>query len=165
MMPSSTRGRVVVSVLALFALAQLYQPRRDNPNPTSGAIFDDPSTPPRVVEILERSCGDCHSHRTRWPWYAYVAPMSWLVAHHVEEGRQHLNLSRWGELADYRRFKTLEEICDEVESKDMPLPIYTPLHPETKLTDADVRALCDWTQELRETIQTKLDGALPADSP
>jgi hypothetical protein len=136
-----------------FGLMQVPQPDRSRPQSTSTTIWDDPGLPAAVGAIFERSCADCHSHRTTWPWYSYVAPVSWLVSHDVHEGRQHLDLSRWGELSTYRRHKLLEEICDEVESGEMPLEIYRPLHPDARLSEADVTTLCDWTRSARQALE------------
>jgi hypothetical protein len=76
-----------------------------------------------------RACGDCHSHATEWPWYSHVAPASWLVAHDVEEAREHFNVSTWD-----RGHGDADEAAHEYEEGEMPLWFYVPLHPEAKLT-------------------------------
>jgi hypothetical protein len=48
-----------------------------------------------VKTLLKRACYDCHSNRTVWPWYAKVAPVSWLIQSDVDRGRQRLNFSEW----------------------------------------------------------------------
>ena len=75
-----------------------------------------------------------------------MAPVSWLVAHDVHEGREHLNFSTWAGQSDRDRAHAFEEIGKEVESGGMPMPIYLPLHPGARLTDADKAAIQDWVR-------------------
>ncbi len=100
--------------------------------------------PADVKTLLDRGCWNCHSNQTVWPAYTYVAPISWNVISHVNDGRGSLNFTDWPagpeEAADL-----LDAICDEVVKKRMmPMPQYTWLHPEAKLTDAERKRLCDW---------------------
>ena len=99
-----------------------------------------------VRDILQRSCYDCHSNETVWPWYSRVAPASWIVGRDVRQARQHLNFSTWNRLNAADREHALEEILDEVEAGDMPMSIYLPLHPDARLTDADTRLIAEWVQ-------------------
>lgn len=96
-----------------------------------------------VAGILERSCSNCHSNRTKWPWYSHIAPISWMLNKHVAEGRKKLNFSNWQTHPPTQN--ELSELCDAVDNKSMPLPGYTVLHPEAKLSKPDVKAVCDWT--------------------
>jgi hypothetical protein len=100
--------------------------------------------PPEVRAILERSCYDCHSYETAWPWYGYVAPVSWLLAYDVREGRKHLNFSAWGRYTPKKQAKRREEIPEEVDEGNMPLWYYLPLHPEARLDDVDREMLRRW---------------------
>ncbi len=132
-----------VALLVLFAAAQLIRPDRTNPpvNPASAL-----QAAPPVQAIFDRSCRDCHSDRTVWPWYSQVAPVSWLVADDVKEGRGELNFSRWSEYPRDRARRKLSKICEEVRGGDMPLWYYTPMHAGTKLSAAERDAVCQWTQ-------------------
>jgi hypothetical protein len=135
-------GIVLVGILLII---QVIRPARTNPpideSRTIGAHMQ---IPPAVAAILERSCYDCHSYKTTWPWYSQVAPVSWYLVHDVNEGRSHLNLSDWASYDAKRAAKKLEEICEEVKRGDMPLTEYLPLHPTAKLSEADRKTLCDW---------------------
>ena len=111
--------------------------------------------PPHVASILDRSCQDCHSNSTRWPWYSNVAPFSWLLVDHVNEGRQHLNLSEWGRLDNRRARNKLEEICDEVKSGAMPMPSYTWIHRTAVLSAEEIKALCDWVDAGRARLDQR----------
>ena len=95
---------------------------------------------------MHRACFDCHSNATVWPWYSHVAPVSWLLADDVKKGRKEVNFSEWGGYTQKRKLRKLKEICDQVKEGDMPLKKYVPLHPASKLSDADRAAICDWAK-------------------
>jgi hypothetical protein len=130
----------------LFAIAQFIRPAKTNPSlEQSLAIEAYVQVDPKVAAIFERSCVDCHSNKTRWPWYSHVAPVSWFVTDHVNHGRSHLNFSEWGSYDRERQRQLLKQSCGEVKSGAMPLSSYTPLHPGSKLTLEDVKTICDWS--------------------
>src|SRR5262245_61552583 len=136
--------------LCLFALAQFVGPAKTNPiSDRSLALESNPQLDTRVASILDRSCVDCHSNRTRWPWYSNVAPVSWFVIGHVNDGRRDLNLSEWGSYDKRRQNQKLDQMCDLAKAGVMPLSSYTPFHPGSKLSSDDVKALCDWTHAQR----------------
>ena len=144
---------VVIVLICLLVLIQLKRPARTNPLvDESQTIEAHTQMPPQVKDILDRSCRDCHSHKTEWPWYTNVAPVSWWITDHVNEGRKNLNLSEWGKLDKDRQDKKLRQICDEVEDGAMPLPSYLPMHPKAKLSEQDKKTLCDWTAAERERL-------------
>lgn len=125
--------------LGAFLVIQLVPVSRTNP-PDSAPI----EAPPTVRRILDKSCMDCHSNRTRWPWYAYVAPASWLVARDVRQGREHLNFSEWGEVPPLQRASLYRKIGEEVRERSMPLPIYLTVHRDARLTDEEIETLAGW---------------------
>jgi hypothetical protein len=97
-----------------------------------------------VSAILSRACYDCHSNKTEWPWYSKVAPMSWLVISHVNDGRRHLNFSEWETYDRSEAVKNMQEIDEEVGIEAMPLSSYTLLHPEARLTDQERTLISEW---------------------
>jgi hypothetical protein len=99
-----------------------------------------------VKAILERSCYDCHSNRTRWPWYSHVAPVSWLVARDVHEGREELNFSNWPAFDLEKQDDHLKHIKKQVERGKMPLPIYLSMHPRARLSESERRIVVDWAR-------------------
>jgi len=140
----------------LFIAAQIKRPAKTNPPvDESQTIQAHTQMTPQVASILDRSCRDCHSNRTVWPWYSNVAPVSWWVIGHVNDGRQMMNLSEWGSYDQRKQEKKLLQICDEVTDGAMPLSVYTPLHPGSKLTPDDVKTLCDWTKAQSERIASR----------
>jgi hypothetical protein len=97
---------------------------------------------PQVGKILDRSCQDCHSNRTAWPWYSHVAPVSWVISKHVNEGREMLDFSQWVNQPPSANERML--ICDAVSNGRMPLPGYTVIHRNAKLSRRDVESICQW---------------------
>jgi hypothetical protein len=95
-----------------------------------------PSAEARALAV--RACFDCHSNETKWPWYAHIAPISWLAVHNVDEGREHLNFSEWD-----RPQKEAHEASEELLEGEMPLAIYLPFHPEARLSDTEKKVLAD----------------------
>lgn len=142
--------RILLALAVLLVVAQVIRPARTNP-PLDPA--KELQAPEPVASILVRSCQDCHSHRTIWPWYSQVAPVSWLLARDVREARRHLNFSEWTTQTPRRTAHKFEEVCEMVfESHEMPLWFYVPLHPSAKLSDADRKTLCDWAKAERARI-------------
>ena len=143
-------------VLCLLVIAQFYRPAKTNPVvEASNALEAHVQVDPKVAAILERSCADCHSNKTRWPWYSHVAPVSWFVIDHVDHGRSHLNFSEWGKYDRNEQRKLLNVTCEIVREGGMPLSSYTPLHPGSKLTAADVEAICDWVNKQNAILNTR----------
>ena len=138
-------SKILLGAGAAFVAMQLVRCSQDNP-PVTGEI----QAPPAVKAILERACYDCHSNETVWPWYSQIAPVSWLIHHDVEEGREHLNFSEWAALPADKRAHKLEEIQElAVEKSDMPLPYYLPLHSGARVSDADKQTLKAWLDQAR----------------
>ncbi len=102
--------------------------------------------PKNIEAILKRSCYDCHSNHTNFPWYSNIAPVSWFTKHHVEEGREHMNFSTWAKYDDEKKLKYLDKIPKAIKSK-MPLPSYLLIHKEAKLSEADKEALTTWAND------------------
>ena len=135
------KRRIFFACLAIVIVAQLVPVERGNPHETAPL-----QASAEVVAVLERSCYDCHSNRTVWPWYAYIAPVSWLVAHDVSEGRDHLNFSQWEDLSLEKRSRAAEEITEEVSGGEMPLAIYRRLHPAAAVSGKDLEVLRHWAR-------------------
>ena len=122
------------------------------------------SVPEPVLGLLERSCQNCHSDRTSWPWYSHVAPMSWMIEKDVHDGRSHWNMSKWDQYSQEERQDILSEMAPMVRNRQMPLPKYLFLHPEAKLSDADVDLLYRWSRSERKRIKSET-SQLPSQNP
>ncbi len=103
--------------------------------------------PENLAPLLKQACFDCHSYDTRYPWYAYVAPVSWWLNNHIQEGREHLNFSTWAGYDAEDREELWEEMAEEVEEGHMPLKSYTWVHKEARLSDEQRAALVEWFEQ------------------
>jgi hypothetical protein len=136
----------LAALLGLFVAIQLLRPARTNPPVDPGHTLQARAHVPAEVDaIFARACQDCHSNLTRWPWYSQVAPVSWLVASDVNEGRRHMNFSEWDPRASHHSGSLFDEICEQVRTGEMPLWFYLPLHPDARLSPGDVNTICAWT--------------------
>ena len=152
--------RIGLSIVVLLVVIQVIRPARTNPPEDETRTIQANSTiTPQISEIFERSCKDCHSSRTTWPWYSEVAPVSWLLVSDVNGARKQVSLSEWGTYDPRKKVSKLQKICEEVEGGDMPLGIYVVLHPVAKLSDADRRALCDWTKQESDRVLASQGGS------
>ncbi len=129
----------LIALVLMLVLIQLVPVDRSNP-----PVETDIDVAEAVKAVLKRACYDCHSNETVWPWYSRVAPMSWLVAWDVHEGREELNFSTWNRYSHKERAKKIQESWEEVEEREMPPWFYVPLHPEARLSDEDLAVLRAW---------------------
>lgn len=142
-MISSRRIRwAVVLVAVALVVIQFVPVNRTNP-PEKTVVM----APPEVQEILVGACFDCHSHQTVWPWYSKVAPVSWWIAHHVEEGRGDLNFSEWPVFDDEEKEHHLRDIENQLVKGEMPPGYYKIAHAGARLTDDEVALLLAWSQD------------------
>jgi len=143
----------LIAIAVIFLGIQLVRIDRSNPPVVSSqSIESQMAIPGDVSEILGRSCNDCHTHKTAYPWYSQVAPVSWWLRNHISDARRHLNMSEWGTYEPKKQAHKLEEICDEVRSGNMPLPSYLWIHRDSVLSEADKDALCSWTESERKRL-------------
>jgi hypothetical protein len=109
---------------------------------------------PAVVNVFDHACANCHSEKTRWPWYSRVAPVSWLIENDVKRARNHLNLSRWDSMDPAEQRMALTSIATVIENREMPPRAYAALHPEARLSvDASVQII-EWTHAERRRLRT-----------
>lgn len=125
-------GRVfkIIFILLIIAFIGAQYIEVEKTNPPAPA---DLQAPIEVKNIFKASCYNCYSNETKWPWYSKVAPISWLISNHVSEGREHLNFSEWEKLYSSKREELKKKIWEQVATEEMPLTMYTYLHPNAKL--------------------------------
>jgi cytochrome c len=113
------------------------------------------NTLPEVPAAIERACQNCHSQRTKWPLYSYLPLVSWALEKDVAEARQHMDLSRWDQYSTEEKRDLLARIGTEVRNRRMPLPRYLLLHPEARLSDAEIQGIYEWTKAQRRAIRNE----------
>ena len=138
----SRRLKVLIAVVVAIAAAQLIRPDRTNPPTEASRTLAAQAGPSSALAgILARACADCHSNNTLWPGYTEIAPLSWLMAYAVNEGRKVVNFSEWAAYPAERQRTLLAESCSDAGTGKMP-GVYTLLHPEMKLSTQDVETIC-----------------------
>lgn len=144
---------IALAVLAALVIIQFFRIDKTNPPIVESETLEAAVlVTPDISLILGRSCNDCHSHKTVFPWYTNIQPGGWFMKDHVEHGRSLLNFSVFNTYPPKKKAKKLEEICEMVEAGEMPLPSYLWLHRDAVLSDSDAKALCDWANQEREKI-------------
>jgi len=129
--------KIILALVLIFVIIQFIPYGKDHTNPD---VLAEPQwDSPKTKELFMKACGDCHSNETKWPWYSRIAPLSWSIFHHVEEGREHFNVSMWGKQEKNKG----DEAVEELEEGDMPLKSYLLAHPEARLSDADKKLLIE----------------------
>ena len=133
--------RVALFIVAVFLLAQVIRLERSNPPVRSDLA------PVAAKPVLQRACYNCHSNETTWPWYSNVAPVSWLVAMDVKDGRSHLNFSEWEAYDAVQRIHKLEAIAEELKDGGMPPWYYAFVRRDSRLSEAERNQILAWVEE------------------
>ena len=145
-------------VLAVvLVLIQFYRPDLNNSNYESAVneFIQQNNVTSEVESVLKTSCFDCHSNHTSYPFYAQVAPISFWINHHVEEGKEHLNFSDWNNYSTKKKLHKLDEIIEEIDEHEMPLGSYTLIHRDAKLNEESSNLLINWSKELQNAYDIK----------
>jgi len=141
--------KIVFWFLVGFAIIQFIPIDKANrPIDRRKNFIDVKKTPPKISELIKNACYDCHSDETVYPKYAYIAPFSWSVKSHVNEGREHLNFSVWETYNDDLKRSMLTKSIQTIENKVMPMPAYIIYHKEANLTDAERALLIKYLEEI-----------------
>lgn len=137
-----------IVVLIQFIPSNLPDVTFENPND----LLANNDVPENIESLLRASCYDCHSNESVYPWYSYVAPVSYLISKDTREGRHHLNFSEWEKMDSIEKAEALEDIAEEVEEGEMPMKIYPIMHSNARLSDADRNAIADWAEQMGEEL-------------
>lgn len=148
---------VVAAIISFFIHPFGTVKAANSPKP----LFSGAQIEPPVLQIVQRSCQNCHSEQTVWPWYSYVPPTSWLVEKDVHDARNHFDMSLWDEYPTQKRLEILGEISFMVRNREMPLPRYLWIHSDAKLSDADISVLDQWSHTERKRLRA---AALPQEN-
>src|SRR4051812_13013115 len=133
----------ILKILAIVLIVglgviQIFQIDKTNPPIVAGQNIEASiSVPADITLILDRSCNDCHTNNTKYPWYTSVQPAGWFMKDHINDGRRHLNFSEFNTYAPKKKAKKMEEVCEQVEAGEMPLPSYLWIHRDAGLSAGD----------------------------
>ena len=146
--------KIILLILLIILIAiQFIRPELNKTDePSADAINTGGNVPQEVMSILERSCYDCHSNNSVYPWYFKIQPVAWYLAHHIEEGKDELNFDAFGSYTAKRKAKKFDEIAEVIEEEEMPLTSYTFIHNDAKLTEAERKMLISWAIQSKDSI-------------
>lgn len=133
--------KAIFIIVAIFAIMQFIQVEKKN------KVVDpnlEIKAPENIMTMFKNACYDCHSYQTNWPWYSNIAPFSWIISDHVENGRRALNFSTWEEYSSEDKKKKMKEIFRTAYAS-MPLSSYIKLHEEADLTREQRTEIREWT--------------------
>lgn len=153
--------KIFVGVAAFLIVLQIYQPDRSTPEvkPADDMLtILNPTA--EIATTIRNACYDCHSFETQYPWYGYVPPISWWTQGHIDHARGELNFNQWATYSSRKKERKLEESAELIEKKEMPLPKYTWMHSEARLSAEERSALISWF-ESQLTTNTDKSNPLP----
>ena len=156
------KNKILLGLLAVLVIIQFIRPAKNESNDETQGIATKYKVPEDVAAILKVACNDCHSNKTEYPWYANIQPVAWWLAHHVDEGTHHFNLSTLAGKKVALQNHKFEEMIEQIEKKEMPLAEYTylGLHSGANLSEAQRQTLIQWAK----TNMDSLKAQYPADS-
>ena len=141
--------RILILLLIILVVIQFVRPAR---NTQEGLLATDIThvkpVPDTVLHLLQRSCYDCHSNNTVYPWYMNIQPSAWFLANHINEGKHELNFSDFGSYTPAKQLKKLQKIGREVKEGGMPISSYTLIHRYASLNEGERQLIINWTDSL-----------------
>ncbi|MEQ8524791.1 heme-binding domain-containing protein [Gracilimonas sp.] len=145
--------KIFAGLFLMLIILQFFGPDTSSPATDPSKDFITNAQPPeQVSSILKSACYDCHSYQTKYPWYSNIEPVSWWLQDHIDEGRDEFNMSLWADYSTRRADHKLEEAIELVEEEEMPLPSYTWIHGDARLTSEQRQTLIEWFTTLRTEI-------------
>lgn len=154
--------KILWIVAAILVIIQFIRPAKNTSDDRTYDVSTKYPVPAEVAGILKDACNDCHSNKTEYPWYSNVQPVAWWLSNHINEGKRHLNFSKFTDRSVAYQNHKFEETIEMVEEKEMPLPSYTwlGLHPGANLTDQQRLVIINWAKTQMDTLKARY----PADS-
>ena len=142
--------KILLLLLVVFVIAQFFGPEKNQGDLASLDVFIAETKPSDdVLMMLKESCFDCHSSYTRYPWYNNITPVNYWLAGHVNDGKKHLDFSKWADYSVKRKDHKMEELIEMVEAKSMPLNSYTWTHTKAKLSEDQIKEMIEWAKRVR----------------
>ncbi|WP_136467402.1 heme-binding domain-containing protein [Flagellimonas onchidii] len=149
--------KVLIVLLIVLVIIQFFRPEKNIADQPIAAFFEsETQASAEIVTILESKCYDCHSNNTKYPWYAEVAPISYWIDGHIEEGKEHFNVSDWASFDIEKKEHKMEEFVEEVEEGKMPEDSYTWIHGN--LSDGEKEKIIEWGKKVRLSYKREMEG-------
>ena len=137
---------ILIVLVVAFLAAQFFNPKKNYQPLTENHLFVVAQVPDRIQETLKNACLDCHSDQTNYQWYHRIAPVSFFINNHIVEGKNELNMSKWGQLTALEKISLLNKISEEINGGNMPLLSYTAIHRKARLSQEQKDDISAWTE-------------------
>jgi hypothetical protein len=148
--------KILLGSLMVFIAIQFIQPARNkNGQVIATDISKIYSLPQSVQATLKTACYDCHSNNTNYPWYSNIQPVGWMMARHIKEGKDELNLSEFGSYSERRQLSKLRSIENSIKDGSMPISSYTIIHKNARLTKEEKAQIIDWAKIIRDSLANR----------
>lgn len=145
----SKKRKISYAFIAILIVIQFIRPSKNTGDAvTANSIV----TSVDVEKVLQKSCYDCHSNHTEYPWYFNIEPIGWWTAHHVNEGKEELNFSEFNAYSLKRKLRKLKEMKEQLDENEMPLSSYTLIHTDAELTPGDKALLLKWITDTKNNL-------------
>lgn len=142
--------KILLAIFILVVIAQFFGPEKNQAdNSTYSAFVSETNPSEEVLTLLQNSCFDCHSNNTSYPWYSHITPVNYWMSHHVNEGKEHFNISDWTNYSTGKKDHKIHEVIETIENNSMPLDSYTWTHNDAILSDDQKQLIINWAQEVR----------------
>lgn len=141
--------KILLGILAIIILIQFFRPEKNNSKNEMNAMSTVMEIPVEVTKIIQTSCADCHTNSTNYPWYSEIAPVSWYLAQHVKEGKEHLNFSEWTTYNKDQQEHIINDLKEVLNDREMPLKSYLLIHKDAKLTENQYQIMYDWANSIK----------------
>ena len=139
--------KILIGLFVLLVIIQFIRPKKNEGSATGvDDIAHATTVPPNIMSLLQRSCYDCHSNYTEYPWYASINPVGLWLANHINEGKKELNFSEFAKYEPRRKNRKLDEVAEQIEKGEMPLKSYTLIHTDARLTKEQADSLIQWAR-------------------
>ena len=157
---SSVLKWFLILLVSAGLILQLIRPARTVSHGISGKdILKVYPVPGKVYESLRRSCYDCHSSETVYPWYSQIQPVGWWLQDHIDEGKRALNFSDFASYSVKKQRRKLDEMIEMVKGEQMPLPSYLWIHRDARLNPDQRKIMIEWARSIRKELASKESSA------
>ncbi len=152
---------ILIGLAVVFAGAQFFRPEKNaSTGQSPAAIQLHYAVPQNIDALFRRSCNDCHTNNTVYPWYAEFQPVGWWLGKHIRDGKRGLNFDEFASYRLMKQYHRFNDIIEQVQNDEMPLPSYLIAHRNSRLSREEKQDLIRWCTAMRDSMKAKF----PADS-
>lgn len=151
------KRKIFLIFVFILVIIQFIRPKLNNKDDYDLAYFiEETNLNKHLFVIMKNSCFDCHSNKTNYPWYSHISPVSMWIQNHINEGKKHLNFSKWDKYSLKKKEHKLEELIEEIQDGEMPLKSYKLIHTSSRLDNKQKDSILNWAMKTKIIYQDLL---------